>query len=95
MTVDIEVDGLPTVAGGLVVEEQGEGFFAVLLPDDDRVFITNPTGQQVLGLCDGKRSTSDIVRAIVSAYPATDSERIRTEVHQFLATATSKGAVTW
>lgn len=95
MTVDIEVSGLPKAVGGLVVEEQGEGFFAVLLPDDDRVFITNPTGQRVLALCDGKRSTTDIAEAIIAAYPGVDGDRVRNEVQQFLVTATDKGAVTW
>lgn len=95
MTVKIDIDGLPRVAGALVVEEQGEGFYAVLLPDDDRVLITNDTGRRVLDLCNGSRSATEIVETVCATYPGVDGDKVRDEVHNFLQTASTKGVVTW
>jgi hypothetical protein len=79
----------------LLVEEQGEGFYAVLLPGDDRVLITNDTGRRVLELCDGGRRTEAIMEEVTGLYPEMETEKIQQEVNAFLIAARDKGVVSW
>ncbi|HUK21939.1 MAG TPA: pyrroloquinoline quinone biosynthesis peptide chaperone PqqD [Gemmatimonadales bacterium] len=52
----------------------------------------NPTGAEILELCDGQRSVADISRTLGERYAAGGIER---DVQDFLAGLTAKGLVRW
>jgi len=52
----------------------------------------NPTGAEILELCDGHRSVADISRTLEQRYAAAGIER---DVQEFLAGLTAKGLVLW
>jgi Coenzyme PQQ synthesis protein D (PqqD) len=79
----------------LSIEEQGAGFHAVLAGTTGRVLITNDVGRDVLNLCDGSRTEVAITDALAATYPDVPRDRIATDVHGFLASATDKGAIEW
>jgi pyrroloquinoline quinone biosynthesis protein D len=54
----------------------------------------NPTGAEILGLCDGVRTVTDIVAALERRYGAT-GESVERDVTAFLAGLAAKGLVTY
>jgi hypothetical protein len=79
----------------ITIEEQGEGFHAVIASTPGQMFITNDVGKLVIELCDGLRTGEDIVAAVGDRYPGIPAGRVRKDVTRFLAAATGMGLVTW
>ncbi len=52
----------------------------------------NPTAAEILGLCDGRYTVEEIVRALSSKY---ESAEITTDVQTLLAGLAAKGLVTY
>lgn len=79
----------------VVIEEQGEGFHAVLASAAGNVLITNDLGRYILELCDGTKTADEIVSDITARYPDVPAARIAGDIDTFIDTATSKGALSW
>jgi hypothetical protein len=77
------------------MEQQGEGFHAVLVPAAGAVLITNDTGRQLLELCDGRRTRDDIAAEFAAGHPDAPAADLARDVEEFLRVATEKGALTW
>lgn len=52
----------------------------MMLLGPERGLFLDPVAAEVVGLCDGERSLEEIVAALAGRYPATDRERILTDV---------------
>jgi pyrroloquinoline-quinone synthase len=60
-------------------DEPGQGLLAVL---PERALRINASGREILGLCDGARSSDEIATALHARHP--DVEQLRPDVHEFL-----------
>jgi coenzyme PQQ biosynthesis protein PqqD len=58
------------------------GRYLLLYPE--RGMELNATGVEIVKLCDGQATVSDIVAALVSRYPTTPSDVVESEVLSFL-----------
>lgn len=95
MSSDIRSDTVLKRIEPLTVEQQGEGFYAVLAVASGRVLITNETGRRVLDLCDGRRTADEIGRSLAEQFPSHGVDVIERDVRDFLDQAVEKGALTW
>lgn len=89
------VSAHPSVNGPITIEEQGEGFYAVLAGATGTVFITNDTGRHVLELCDGATAREAILADVRAQFVDVPEERLDQDIEAFLESATSSGLVTW
>jgi len=64
----------------------------VLLIPEGVLRLTGP-GRRILELCDGNRTTAEIVSALEAQFPTTEEGRIGREVEAFLRQLKIKGAV--
>jgi pyrroloquinoline quinone biosynthesis protein D len=78
----------PRLARGVrLQEDKARGRFALLAPE--RVLDANPTAVEVLRLCDGKRTLSEIVDDLAARFVA-DRARIAAEVEALLRDLAAK-----
>lgn len=83
------------INGPVAVEEQGEGFHAVLAGGAGNVLITNDVGRYVLDLCRRGTTLREIVSELSQRYPDAPEPRITDDVTAFVETAVAKGALSW
>ncbi|MEK6528804.1 MAG: PqqD family peptide modification chaperone [Nitrospirota bacterium] len=71
------------------IKKEKDGVFLLIDPSFPNWISTNSTGAQILGLCDGKHTLSDIQTAIVKecGFSDSDKERISHEVLEFINAA--------
>ena len=63
-------------------------------PHPEGLVALNPTGAEILGLCDGVRSVADVVAALEQRYGA-PGEGVERDVTAFLDGLAAKGLVTY
>jgi pyrroloquinoline quinone biosynthesis protein D len=79
---ELTSESIPRLAPGVRFEaDRLTGAPILLCPEG--VVLINPTGAQILRLCDGRTSLSDIVAELASQY-ATTSEVLRADVAEYL-----------
>jgi pyrroloquinoline quinone biosynthesis protein D len=64
----------------------------LLLPE--AVMVLNQTGYQILRLCDGKHTVSEIIQDLENQYPAA-RPILSGEVTQYLKVISQKGVIEW
>lgn len=64
----------------------------LLLPEE--VIVLNQTGYEILRLCDGSHTVSEIIQALENKYPAARPILSR-EVSEYLRAISQKGLITW
>jgi pyrroloquinoline quinone biosynthesis protein D len=82
----------PSLAEGVRIQPDRHGGGTVLLYPEG-VLRLNPTGAQILGLCDGRRSIDEIVAVLAGTYVATDGD-LRADVLEFLAQLSMRQLIT-
>ena len=70
----------PVVSRHAELRNEGERVLVVL---PERAVEINPSGKEILALCDGRRSASEIAAALQEKHP--DAEGVADDVHRFLA----------
>jgi pyrroloquinoline quinone biosynthesis protein D len=65
---------------------------SVLLIPEGALRLQGP-GRRILELCDGSRTTSDIIRQLQTEFPNADPPKISAEVTQYLERLRDRGAV--
>ncbi len=83
--MEIESSKIPRMRPGIKILERGEGF-AYLVHPDGTVKIVNTTALEILRLCDGTRSLSDIARIISEKY-GVDYNLALSEITNFIKKA--------
>ena len=71
-----------------------DGEMVLFDPATRQILFSNTTGSLIWGLCNGERSTAEIVRALCDAYPEA-AETIEVDVLETLATFHLHGAIEW
>jgi pyrroloquinoline quinone biosynthesis protein D len=56
--------------------------------------VLNETGYEILRLCDGTRTLSEIIQKLANEYPAAQSILSR-EVSQYIQAISQKGLIEW
>jgi hypothetical protein len=69
-------------AGVVVRPEEDEAF--LFDPDRGTLKLLNPTGVEVWGLLDGRRSAGDVAAELVRSYPDADPAAVAGDVDRFL-----------
>ena len=64
----------------------------LLLPET--VIVLNQTGYEILRLCDGSHTVSEIIQALANKYPAAEPIVSR-EVSEYLQAGSQKGLIAW
>ncbi len=63
-------------------------------PSSRMILYSNQTGALIWQLCDGQRTTGDIIQTLSAAYPEA-VPKIREDVHETLLTFAQHGAIVW
>ncbi|MBI4848758.1 MAG: methyltransferase domain-containing protein [Nitrospirae bacterium] len=69
------------------VKKQRNGISLFIDPKSPNWISVNNTGAEIIKLCDGKRSVSEIQDAIIDKYHGSDTGQIKKEVSEFLSAA--------
>jgi pyrroloquinoline quinone biosynthesis protein D len=67
---------------------------APVLLHQEAIVVLNQTGYEILQLCDGTRTLSEIIRDLENEYPVSQSILSR-EVSQYIAVICQKGLIEW
>lgn len=95
MPENVTTSAVPLRCEPLTVEQQGDGFYAVLAGAAGRVLVTNNVGRLVLDLCDGVRDTEQITTEVVGRFPKMPADRVAGDVGTFMDAAVAKEVLTW
>ena len=87
------LDKIPRHVEGYQIETLDDEV-VLYVPSSEAVIQSNATGALVWGLCDGKRTVSDIIDLLGAAYPD-DAATIAIDVNNALADFADHGAVEW
>jgi pyrroloquinoline quinone biosynthesis protein D len=60
----------------------------------EAIIVLNRTGYEILRLCDGSHTVSEIIQALQNQYPAAQSILSR-EVPQYIQAISQKGLIEW
>jgi hypothetical protein len=87
--------GCPVRQEPITIEEQAEGLHIVMVVTLGKILITNDVGRQILELCDGSRTTDEIVKSLAASFPQISQDQIAADVNAFVNNAMEFGAITW
>jgi pyrroloquinoline quinone biosynthesis protein D len=65
-----------------------------VLLHQEAIMVLNETGYEILRLCDGTRTLSEIIQKLANEYPAAQSILSR-EVSQYIQAISQKGLIEW
>jgi pyrroloquinoline quinone biosynthesis protein D len=65
-----------------------------VLLHQEAIMVLNKTGYEILRLCDGTRTLSEIIQKLANEYPAAQSVLSR-EVSQYIEDIRRKGLIEW
>jgi hypothetical protein len=84
---------IPIPLAGFQIETL-DGEIVLLHPARNTIIYSNQTGALVWQLCDGLRTTDEIIEILSAAYPEAQAE-IRMDVSNVIQTLVSQGALEW
>lgn len=94
MSQEISQAQIPVRLDGLVVNDD-DVTPTLLNPLNGHIYVTNKVGKRVIEMCDGQKSTDEIVRNISTEFAGATRDAIQADVHQFLEFASKNGVITW
>lgn len=74
----------PKLDAKMVINSDASGTNAVLNPVSGRVYIINEVGRRVLELCDGQRTTDDIVAKVASEFAGAEEASVKDDIADFV-----------
>jgi pyrroloquinoline-quinone synthase len=80
----------PVVSKHAELRDEGERLLAVL---PERAVEINPSGREILELCDGRRSAAEIAAELSRRHPG--AENVSDDVHRFLSRMDRVGVIRW
>lgn len=87
---EVAQDAVPQIAAGHRMQfEPAQDCYVLLYPEG--MVTLNPSGAEILGRCDGKRSVGTLCSDLAKEF---DDEDIADDVRQFITLAVSHGWVT-
>lgn len=69
------------------IQKRKNGVYLLIDPESPNWISINLTGSEILKLCDGKHTLSDIQNAVCKKYKRSDEEQVNLEVSEFLSAA--------
>lgn len=69
------------------IQKSKNGVYLLIDPESPNWISINLTGSEILKLCDGKHTLSDIQNAVCKKYKRSDEEQVNLEVSEFLSAA--------